>query len=178
MAEKEDAYRYAVKNAFEHGGRADMGALIGKLKALHKDLDVKKLMPTALEAVKKVNSLKADELEREFKSFEGGYELKAKPEREGLPPLEWAEKGEEPVVTRYAPNPNGPPHLGNARAAFLSYAYADKYNGKFILRFEDTDPKVKKPMDEPEKAFREDLEWFGVKISEVYFASDRLQLYY
>ncbi|HLC92568.1 MAG TPA: glutamate--tRNA ligase [archaeon] len=177
MAEKEDAYRYAVKNAFEHGGRADLGALIGKLKALYKDKDVKALMPVALEAVKKVNAMKPAEIEREFRSFEGGYELKPKPEREGLPPLEWAEKGAK-VVTRYAPNPNGPPHLGNARAAFLSYAYAEKYNGKFILRFEDTDPKVKKPMENPEEEFRQDLEWFGIKIGEVYFASDRLSIYY
>ncbi len=173
-----DAHRYAVKNAFEHGGKADLGALIGKLKALHKELDIKKITPVAAETVKKINAMPFEDIEAEFRKFEGeGYELKPKPQREGLPPLEWAEKG-EPVVTRFAPNPNGPPHLGNARAAYLSYAYAQMYNGKFILRFEDTDPKVKKPMDEPEKAFREDLGWFGIKVGEVYFASDRLQLYY
>ncbi len=174
----QDAHRYAIKNAFEHSGKADLGALIGKLKALHRELDIKKITPVAAEAVKKVNAMPLPEIEKEFREFEGkGYELKPKPEREGLPPLEWAEKGES-VVTRFAPNPNGPPHLGNARAAYLSYAYAQMYNGKFILRFEDTDPKVKKPMDEPEKAFREDLGWFGIKVGEVYFASDRLQLYY
>ncbi len=174
---KKDAYRYAIKNAFEHAGKAELGALIGKLKALHKDMPVKEMMPAALETIKKINSMAFSEIENEFKSFEEGYELKPKAEREGLPPLEWAEKGER-VVTRYAPNPNGPPHLGNARAAFLSYAYAEKYSGKFILRFEDTDPKVKKPMENPEKEFRSDLEWFGIKINEVYFASDRLALYY
>ncbi len=174
---QEDAHRYAVKNAFEHGGKADMGALIGKLKALYKDKDVKELVPIASAAVKKVNAMKSAEIESEFRKFEGAYELKPKPQREGLPPLEWAEKGES-VVTRFAPNPNGPPHLGNARAAYLSYAYAQMYKGKFILRFEDTDPKVKKPMDEPEKAFREDLGWFGIKVGEVYFAADRLLLYY
>ncbi len=177
MDSKQTAYRYAIKNAFEHGGKADMGAVIGKLKALHKDLNVKELVPIASDAVKKVNSMNSEKIESEFKSFETGYELKPKAERVGLPPLEWAEKGET-VVTRYAPNPNGPPHLGNARAAFLSYAYAEKYGGKFILRFEDTDPKVKKPMENPEEEFRRDLEWFGIKIGEVYFASDRLRLYY
>lgn len=177
MGIKEDAYRYAVKNAFEHKGKADIGALVGKLKALHKDMEVKELMPAVVEAVKRVNSMKLEEIEHEFTSFEGGYELKPKPEREGLPPLEWAQKGEK-VVTRFAPNPNGLPHLGNARAAFLSYAYAEMYGGKFILRFEDTDPKVKKPIDNPEGEFRQDLEWFGIKAKEVYFASDRLQVYY
>ena len=175
---RQDAYRYAVKNAFGHRGKADLGALIGKLKALHKDTPVPELMPAAVEVLKKVNAMTLAQIEREFKSFEGGYELKPQKGREGLPPLEWAEGGKEPVVTRFAPNPNGPPHLGNARAAFLSYAYAEMYGGKFILRFEDTDPKVKKPMEDPEKAFREDLEWFGIRVTEVYFASDRLQLYY
>ncbi|VVC00566.1 Glutamate--tRNA ligase [uncultured archaeon] len=176
---KADAYRYAVKNAFEHKGKADMGALIGKLKALHKDTDIKKITPVAAEAVKKVNAMRPEDIEKDFREFEGqGYELKPQKGREGLPPLEWAEGGKEPVVTRYAPNPNGPPHLGNARAAYLSYAYAEMYNGKFILRFEDTDPKVKKPMENPEEAFREDLGWFGINVKEVYFASDRLQLYY
>lgn len=174
---KQDAYRYAVKNAFEHGGKADMGALIGKLKALHKDTDVKELVPIAQQAVKKVNAMAPDELEKDFKSFEDSYELRAKPGREGLPALDWAEKG-EPVVTRFAPNPNAPPHLGNARAAYLSYAYAERYNGKFLLRFEDTDPKIKIPMKNPEAEFRKDLEWFGIKIDKVFFASDRLELYY
>jgi len=174
----QDAYRYAVKNAFEHGGKADLGALIGKLKALYRDEDVKALVPAASEAIKKVNAMAMQDIEKEFGAFEAeGYELKAKQGREGLPVLDWAEGG-EPVVTRYAPNPNGPPHLGNARAAYLSFAYAKKYSGKFILRFEDTDPKVKKPMESPEQEFRTDLEWFGIKIDEVYFASDRLQLYY
>ncbi|MBI4210714.1 MAG: glutamate--tRNA ligase [Candidatus Diapherotrites archaeon] len=174
---RQDAHRYAVKNAFEHGGRAEIGALIGKLKALHKEMPVPEIMPTAIEVVKKVNSMSSADIEQEFRSFEGGYELKPQKGREGLPELEWAESGSR-VVTRFAPNPNGPPHLGNARAAFLSYAYAEKYGGKFILRFEDTDPKVKKPMENPEEAFREDLEWLGIKVDEVYFASDRLPLYY
>lgn len=176
---KQDAHRYAIKNAFEHNGKADLGAIIGKLKALHKELDIKKIAPIAAETIKKINAMPFAEIEKEFRKFEGqGYELKPKPERKGLPRLEWAEGSKEPVVTRYAPNPNGPPHLGNARAAYLSYAYAQMYGGKFILRFEDTDPKVKRPMENPEQEFRKDLEWFGIKVKEVYFASDRLELYY
>ncbi len=172
-----DAYRYAIKNAFEHKGKAEIGAMVGKLKALHKDKPVPELMPFVIEAVKKVNSMPLAEIEEEFRKMEGNYELKPKPGREGLPELDWAEKGEK-VVTRYAPNPNGPLHLGNARAAYLSYLYAEKYSGKFILRFEDTDPKVKKPIADAEKVFREDLSWLGIKVGEVYYASDRLEKYY
>ncbi|MCR4335022.1 MAG: glutamate--tRNA ligase [archaeon] len=183
MSIKEDAYRYAIKNAFEHAGKSEIGPLIGKLKALHADTPVPELMPIAIEIVKQVNGMSSKEIEEAFNGFQEGYELKPKAEREGLPELEWAKATEnnpkgEKVVTRYAPNPNGPFHLGNARAAYLSYAYAEKYGGEFILRFEDTDPKIKKPIDNPEKVFREDLNWLGIKVGKVFFASDRMKIYY
>ena len=176
MSIEEDAFRYAVKNAFEYSGKAEIGALIGKLKALYPDKDVPDLMPAATEAIKKVNGMSNKEIEAEFKGYSSGYELKPKPEREGLPELDWAEK--EKVITRFAPNPNGPFHLGNARAAYLSYAYSEMYDGEFILRFEDTDPKVKRPIENAEEIFREDLEWLGIKIGKIFYASDRLEIYY
>jgi len=145
MSVEQDAYRYAIKNAFLHEGKADMGALIGKLKALHPELHIKKTMEIALEAVKKVNAMEAGEIKKEFEQFnKKGYELKAKQKEDPLPSLEWAEK--EAVVTRYAPNPNGPFHLGNARTAILSKEFSERHKGKFLLRFDDTDPKVKKPI--------------------------------
>jgi len=48
------------------------------------------------------------------------------------------------IVTRFAPNPDFVTHIGNLRAVFLSHDYARMYKGKFILRFEDTDPRLKK----------------------------------
>ncbi len=173
-----DSYRYAVKNAFLHNGKADVGAVVGKIIALHKNTDIKKAMPLIQNAVKKVNCLNFEDIEIEFKKFEErGYELKPAEKKEGLIDLDWAEAGEK-VVTRYAPNPNGPFHLGNARAAILSHEFARKYKGKFILRFDDTDPKVKKPIADAEKIFLEDLNWLECKPDEIYFASDRLELYY
>jgi len=67
----------------------------------------------------------------------------------------------------------------------LSYEYSKKYNGKFILRFEDTDPKTKKPilhLNQMEKLdyqyILEDLEWLGIIPDEIYIQSDRLNIYY
>ncbi len=177
MTIEKDAYRYAVKNAFLHKGKADTGAIIGKIKALHSDLNIKKTMEIAIESVKKANELEPAELKKEFEKFEKqGWELKPKEKEEKLPILEWAKK--EKVVTRYAPNPNGPFHLGNARTALLSKEYAEKYGGKFILRFDDTDPKVKKPIANAEAIFKEDLNWLGCTPNETFFASDRLDIYY
>jgi len=177
MGIEEDAYRYSVKNAILHSGKADVGAIIGKVKALHPNLSIKKTMEFSLEAVKKVNALEEKELQKEFEKFEKqGYELKPKEKEDVLPKLGWAAK--EKVVTRYAPNPNGPFHLGNGRAAILSKEFASIYKGKFILRFDDTDPKVKKPIANAEAVFKEDLAWLGCTPNETFFASDRLDIYY
>jgi glutamyl-tRNA synthetase len=52
------------------------------------------------------------------------------------------------------------------------------YNGKFILRFEDTDPKVKRPSLIFYDSIRQDLAWLSCKVDEEYIQSDRLPIYY
>ncbi|MBI4043263.1 MAG: glutamate--tRNA ligase [Candidatus Diapherotrites archaeon] len=173
---REDAYRYAIRNAAQHQGKADLNALIGKIMALHKDVDLIKAMPLLKAIVEDVNALSEKEIQQEFQRFEKGYELKIPEKKVGLKDLEWAEK--EEVVTRYAPNPSAPMHLGHSRPAILSYLYAKKYNGKFILRFDDTDPKVKQPLAEGEQLFIEDLSWLNAKPDMAVRASDRLDIYH
>ena len=46
------------------------------------------------------------------------------------------------VRTRFAPSPTGYMHIGNLRTALYGYLLSRKYNGKFILRIEDTDQNV------------------------------------
>ena len=48
---------------------------------------------------------------------------------------------ETTVRTRYAPSPTGTPHIGNTRTALYAFLLARKYNGRFVLRIEDTDQK-------------------------------------
>ena len=52
------------------------------------------------------------------------------------------------------------------------------YKGKMILRFEDTDPRIKRPLPEAYHLIREDLKWLGVKWDEEYIQSLRLHIYY
>ena len=105
-----------------HDGKADLSAVVGKVIALKKDLDFVSAMPRIKEIVKQVNSMSFEEIKAEFEKFSEneGYELKPKEKEEGLPVLDWAEKGEA-VIVRYAPNPSGTMHLGHARQAIANY---------------------------------------------------------
>ncbi|MBM3308804.1 MAG: glutamate--tRNA ligase [Candidatus Altiarchaeales archaeon] len=82
------------------------------------------------------------------------------------------------VVMRFAPNPNGPPTLGHARGIVINSEFVKKYNGKLILRFDDTDPKTKKPMLEAYGWYVEDCKWLGFNPDKIVECSSRLPEYY
>lgn len=80
-----------------------------------------------------------------------------------------------PLVTRFAPSPNGPLHLGHAFSAVIAHDLARAKGGAFLLRIEDIDG----PRSQPEFAdqFRRDLAWLGLEWIEVAPQSERLDTY-
>lgn len=77
---------------------------------------------------------------------------------------------------RFAPSPTGFLHVGGARTAIFNWLYARHYNGKFVLRIEDTD-KVRST-EESNKAILQGLEWLGIDYDEgPIFQSDRTDIY-
>lgn len=79
------------------------------------------------------------------------------------------------IVTRFAPSPNGPLHLGHAFSAVVAHDLARDRGGRFLLRIEDIDG----PRSRPELAdgFRRDLAWLGLEWDEVPAQSTRLARY-
>lgn len=181
MNVKELIMKYALINAISHKGKANPKAVIGKVLGENPELrpKAKEIIPLVNQIVEQVNGMGIEEQEAKLKEiYPEFFETKKekKEEKKGLPPLPKAEKGK--VVTRFAPNPDGAFHLGNARAAILSHEYARIYGGKFILRFDDTDPKVKRPEPKFYDWIVEDLKWLGFQIDEIHIASDRIEIYY
>lgn len=171
MDVRELVLKYALKNAVDHGGKANVGAVMGKVIAEDPSLRkrAKEILVIVKEVVEKVNSMSLDEQKRLMEKYT--YELKKKEKRD-LPPLPGAEKG---VVMRFAPEPGGFIHIGNLRAALVNWFYVRKYGGKYILRFDDTNPRNVKLVYYD--AIIDDLEAIGIKPHEVVYQSDRLKIY-
>jgi glutamyl-tRNA synthetase len=172
--------KIVLLNALRYNGKAAQKPVFGKLLGEYPQFrqQIKAIDPIINEVVQEINSLT---LERQRAIVEEKWPEELVEEKteetKQLPPLPNAKKYKK-VVTRFSPNPDFVLHLGSARAIVLSHDYARMYDGLFILRFEDTDSKTKKPKLEFYDVIREDLEWLGCRWDTEFIQSDRLPIYY
>lgn len=172
--------KYALQNAVKYRAAPNPGAVMGKLMGEHPELRsrAREISLLVRDVLEEVGRGREEEWQRRLEEIapELLEELSERREPEkGLPPLEGAGSG---VVMRFAPNPNGPPTLGSARGIVVNSEYVRRYGGRFILRFDDTDPVKKRPMPEAYGWYLEDCEWLGAHPDEVVRASERIDLYY
>jgi glutamyl-tRNA synthetase len=173
--------KYALQNAVKYGKapqpKAVMGKVMGEFPQLRSDPDaVSEAIETIFSEIVKGNpeawEARLSEIAPELIE---ALSIKKEPDK-GLKPLEGAEVGK--VVMRFAPNPNGPGTLGSARGMVVNSEYVKMYRGRFILRFDDTDPDIKRPMLEAYEWYLDDFKWLGVVPDEVVCASDHFPIYY
>ncbi len=79
------------------------------------------------------------------------------------------------VKVRFAPSPTGLLHIGNARAAIITWLFAKNQGGKFLLRIDDTDTERSKV--EYIQAIQDDLTWLGVTWDDMAYQSKRTDRY-
>jgi len=174
------ARKYALENAIKHG-KANPGAVIGKVMAEGGDAvrpRAKDVPALANAIIAEVNALSPDAMKSAFAEYEGTLVQRKGVEREGpLKPLPNAQKGS--VVLRLAPNPSGPPHFGHGRGMVITDEYRRMYEGRFILRFDDTDTTVKPPWMPAYDMFPETVGWLcRGPPDKLIYASDHMARYY
>jgi len=165
--------KHALKNAVDYNGKANPKFVINKILSEKKSYkkNIKEIIPKVNNIVEQVNNLSLEEQKQRLASYKFKIKKKIKKE-ETLPEV----KGK--VIMRFAPNPNGALSLGHCRQALWNWFFVQKYKGKYYVRFDDTDPKVKVPLKQAYKWIQEDLEWLNIKIDKVHIQSSNLKNYY
>jgi glutamyl-tRNA synthetase len=168
----------ALKNAFEHSGSTNVNTVLSRILSVKPELknELKSLIEEIKTVVESVNKLDVEEQKKylnDIYSVDNKIDYKSSDniDSHALPKLQMTATE---VVTRFPPEPNGYPHIGHAKAVIIDEEYARMYNGKLILRFDDTNPLNEKL--EFYEAIKEDLEWLGVKPDIIKNTSDDILL--
>jgi len=169
--------KYALQNAIKFNGKANQGAVIGKILQESPDLkkDIKTLAKHVSEVIKDISKISVADQKAELEKLAPELlEEKKEAQKKELPELKNI-KGK--VIMRFEPSPSGPLHIGHAYVLSLNSEYCRKYKGELILRIGDTNPEN---LYEPSyKLIEQDAKWVTKdNISKIILQSERLEIYY
>ena len=176
MDQQKTILAYALQNAVRFNGKANPGAVIGKVigdLGLAKD-KIPEIAKEVQKVVKEVNALGVEKQTKQLQQLAPEL-LEKKTHEHDLFAFLKIQKGEK-ITTAFPPEPSKYPHIGHAKAILINYELAKRHKGKFILRFEDTNPTLAKK--EFYDIHLENYKWLGVKPDKVTYASDHVEDFY
>lgn len=183
MSVQEIIRKAALENAVKFNGKASSGAVIGKVMAEVPDAkeNMRTIKPEIDAILEEINALSLDQQKAELLKINPEHEKQQKEKKKEnkekrleLPELKGAIEGK--VIMRIAPEPSKYNHVGHAVSFALNYMYGKKYNGKTILRFDDTNPETSK-QEYVDAVHKDILEYLEINVSKKMFASDHLDKY-
>ncbi len=179
MSERELILKYTLQNALKYNGKANPGAIIGKVISENPGLKdkIKELSKEINSIVNDVNKLSLEEQRKKLEDLAPELLEKKQEEERKLPELPEVRGN---VVMRVAPFPSGPLHIGNARAYVVNDEYSKKYDGRLLLVIDDTIGSEEKIiLEEAYKLIPEGFKWLNFKFDKkIIYKSDRLKFYY
>ncbi|MFX0060032.1 MAG: glutamate--tRNA ligase [Candidatus Heimdallarchaeota archaeon] len=179
-----------LKNAVEFEGKPNKKAIIGKLMSEMPEMKahIKNILPIADKIIQKILDLSLEKQKEMLLELDStALDKKDKKEEEKELPELPNYKNYKKIIMRLAPYPSGALHIGNARMVILNDEYVKQYQGELILFYDDTigspkslrdSPKAKYVLPEAYNLIKDGLNWLDVKISKIYYKSDRLEIYY
>jgi len=174
--------KYALQNSLEYGGIGEAGSTLGRLLSEREELRAvaRELRDLVEDEVRIANNLAEneglDKVRSELEKF--APEALHREKHSKIQGLKELPGDTSNVVLRFAPNPNGPLSLGHSRGVIINSEYAKMYNGKVVLRFDDTDTKIKPPLPEAYDWIKEEYEWLTGGPPDVTIrASERMPIY-
>jgi len=180
---REEAEKNALFNALKHDSDPQVGAIMGPLMGENPEFrEHGDAIPEVVgPVVGKIGGMSTAERRERLAELDPDLVAELDAEDEGddhaLPDLPNVSEYDE-VRMRAAPNPNGPWHLGHARMPSVIGTYKQRYDGSFLVRFDDTDPETKRPDLDAYDDILDAIDYLGFEPDDVILASDRLETYY
>ena len=170
--------KYALQNAVKFKGKANQGAVIGKVLAENPELKekAKDIAKEINKVIGEINKLPLEKQEKRLNDIAPELlEKKEEAKEKDIFGFLGIREGQK-VITAFPPEPSKYPHIGHAKAIIVNYELAKRYNGTFYLRFEDTNPELAE--EDFYKIHMEDYEWLGIKPDKIDYASDFMEEFY
>jgi glutamyl-tRNA synthetase len=169
--------KYALANAIKYGGKANPGNIIGQIVKENPEAkkDFKTLQAQAAAIVEKVNAMTVEQQRARLETLAPELLEKKEHKEHDLFAFLGVQEGET-LITGFPPEPSKYPHIGHAKAILVNYEFAKRYNGKFHMRFDDTNPTLAK--QEFYDIHKDNYAWLGVKPDRVDIGSDYMEKFY